>query len=74
MRAALEQPVPLEGDEVVMDRRGRGQADRIGDLADRRRIAALRDGAGDALEDLLLALCVVPGQGRLSLGRVVVRS
>jgi hypothetical protein len=41
---------------------GRGQPDRIGDLADRGRIPAITDRLGDAVEDALPAFDVVPGQ------------
>ena len=65
MRAAFDHTVPLEGGEMVMDGRWRGEADRLGDLSDAGRVAALRDDAGDGLEDLLAALGIMPGHRRL---------
>ena len=60
--ASLEEAVSFEGDQVMMDG-GRGsQPDGICDLAHRRRVPPLCHGAGDALEDLLAAIDVVPGQ------------
>jgi hypothetical protein len=48
-----------------VNRRRRGEANRLGNLSHAGWIAALRDDAGDALEDLLAALGVVPGHRRL---------
>jgi hypothetical protein len=61
MRPALDEPVALQGEEVVVDRARRRQADGIGDLAHRGRIPALLDSAGDALEDAPPALHIMPG-------------
>jgi hypothetical protein len=62
VRAALEQAISLKGEQVVVDgARGR-ESDRIRDLPNGRRIAAVLDGLGDAVEDSLPSLCVVPGQ------------
>ena len=71
MRSALEQPVALEADEVVVDRGGRREADRLRDLADGRRIATLLHGLRDALEDPSAALGVMPGHGLRGLRFVV---
>jgi hypothetical protein len=65
VRSALEQPVALEADEVMVDRGGRCEADRLRDLTDGGRIAALLDGASDALEDAVPSFGVVPGQSFL---------
>ena len=59
--AAFQLAGALEGDQVVMDGRRRRQADRVRDLADRRRVAPLGDGAVDELDDAPAALRVVPG-------------
>jgi hypothetical protein len=59
--AALEQPVSLERDEVVMDGARGGEPDVVRDLTDRGRVPTLLDGAGDAVEDSLTTLDVVPG-------------
>jgi hypothetical protein len=64
-RAALEVAVALEDLEVVMDRGGRRQPDSLGDLADRRRIAAGAQGRRDEVEDVDLAFGVVPCHRRL---------
>jgi hypothetical protein len=58
---AFEEPVALEGDEVMMDRTRRGEADRVGDLADGGWISALLHGLRNAVEDSLASLVVVPG-------------
>ena len=63
LAAALQQAVALEGDEVVVDGARRGEADGVGDLANRGRIAALLDRARDVVEDPLPALDVMPGHG-----------
>jgi hypothetical protein len=61
MRAPFEESVGLERGEVVLVGGRRGQADGVGDLAHRGWVAALGDRAGDAVEDALPALLVVPG-------------
>ena len=58
---------PIERDEVMVHGARRREADRLGDLTHRRRIAALLDGSGDAVEDSLPSLLVVPGQDSLRL-------
>ena len=55
-RIAPQQPGLLEVREVRVHRRRRGQADRLADVAHRRRIAVLRRVPLDEVEDLLLAL------------------
>ena len=59
--SAFEQAVSFQRDQVVMNGGGGGEADGIRDLAHRRGIATLDDGVGDALEDLLSTVDVVPG-------------
>ena len=63
--AALEVALALEDLQVVMDGGGRGQADRAGDLAHRRRIAAGAQRRRDEVEDLDLAFGVVLRHSRL---------
>jgi hypothetical protein len=65
MGSALEEPVPLEAEEVVMHRGSRCETDNLGDLPDRRWITALFDRPGNALEDALSPFGVVPGQDLL---------
>jgi hypothetical protein len=62
---ALEHAFALEGGQVVMYGRWGGEADRLSDLPNAGRVATFRDDAGDALEDLLAALGVMPGHRRL---------
>lgn len=62
MRTTLEQAITLEREEMVMHRARRGETDRVRDLPDGGWVAALLDGAGDAVKDSLPALSVVPGQ------------
>jgi hypothetical protein len=50
-----------------MDRRGRREPDRFGDLADRRRIAARAQRRGDEVQDPDLAIGVVLCHSRLLL-------
>ena len=64
-RPPLEVAVALEDLQVMVDRGGRGQADRPGDLADRRRIAAGTQRRRDVVEELDLALGVVLRHSRL---------
>ena len=63
--AALQVALALEDLEVVVDGGRRGQADRPGDLADRRRIAARAQRRRDEVEDLDLAFGVVLRHSRL---------
>ena len=60
-RAALEVALALEDQEVVVDGRRRREADRLRDLADRRRIAPGAQRRGDEVEDLDLPVRVVLG-------------
>jgi len=64
-RPALEVAVPLEDLQVVVDSRGGGEADRPGDLAHRRWIAARTQRRRDEVEDLDLAFGVVFRHSRL---------
>jgi hypothetical protein len=56
---------------VMMDGGGRREPDRVGDLADGRRIATLLHGLRDALEDPSAALGVMPGHELRGLRLVV---
>ena len=70
---ALDQSIALEGDEVMMHRARRGEADRIGNLADRGGISALLHGLRNAVEDSLPSLVVVPGHMPSALAALCVR-
>jgi hypothetical protein len=61
LAAALEEPVPLEGDQVMMDGAGGCEADGVGDLPDRGWIATLLDPPRDEVDDSLSPLHVMPG-------------
>ena len=52
-RVAAQVALALEHGQVGVDGRGGGEADRLADLAHRRRVAAVADRLGDAVEDLL---------------------
>ena len=64
-RPALEIAVALEDLEVVMDRRRRSKADRLGDLANRRREAPGTQRCCDEIQDPDLAVRIVLGHRRL---------
>jgi hypothetical protein len=69
MLVPLEEAVLLEREKVVVYRARGREADRGGDLADRGRVPALRDGTDDAVENPLPPLHVVSGQrGSSALG------
>ena len=53
-RVLRQQALALEVGELRVDARGRGQTDRLADLADRGRVAAGADGLRDDVEDPLL--------------------
>jgi hypothetical protein len=50
----VEEPLALQIGELAVDAGGRGQSDRLADLADGGRVAALAHGVADELEDPLL--------------------
>ena len=52
---AAQEALALEHGQLVGDAGGRGQAGRLADLADARRVAAALDGVADDVEDRLLA-------------------
>jgi hypothetical protein len=58
---ALEQPVSLERNEVMVHGARGCQADGIGDLTNRGWIPPLLDGLRDAIEDPLAPFLVMPG-------------
>ena len=62
MGATLQEPIALQGEQVMVDGGSRGQSDLVRDLADAGRIPALGHCLRDAPEDLLLAFGVMPGQ------------
>jgi hypothetical protein len=71
--AALDEAIPLQRDEVVVDRARRGQADRVSDLADRRGIPAVLHRLRDTVEDPLPSLVVVSGHMPSALAALCVR-
>ena len=64
-RPTLEVTLAFEDQEVMVDSGGGSEPDRVGDLPDRRRIPSGTQRRRDVVEDLRLALGVVPGHGRL---------
>src|SRR6185295_19246367 len=72
--ATLEIPLALEDLEMVVNGRSRGETDRPGDLADRRRYAARPQRRRDEVEDLDLAVGIVLGHQAITLpnGRSIV--
>ena len=64
-RVPAQVALPLEHGEVGVDGGRGGQSDRLADLADRRRVAAVADRLGDAVEDLLPLGAQYLGHGSL---------